>query len=71
MCDACGAITTLEYQSVTLLLHPPHAVVMRLQGRGASNIVILAPEMAVLLGVCSEAGLIGRALPRMHFIAES
>ncbi len=56
---------------MALLLHSRHAVVMRLQGRGASNIVFLAPEMAVLLGVWAVAGLIGRALPRMHFLAES
>ncbi len=35
----------------TLLLFPPHAIVMRLNGREASYVFILIPETVNLLGL--------------------
>ncbi len=44
--------------SKELLLYPPHAVVIRLQGRIGRHVVILMPETADLLRLRGEAGLV-------------
>ncbi len=49
---------TLEHR-LALLFYPPHAILMRLHGRG-SYVVILIPETADLLGLREVAGLVGR-----------